>query len=233
MPALLNRFIDFLRLLQQSSAARWGLVFLILPLFAGTAISLWAIEEEVFLRQANFPVLALLFLLLAVAISTSLIPNTIAGLMAGYFWSWWGLAGMIFAFGSASCFGFLIGRKIDHGFKAVVFDIWPKARPVFEGLQKESFWTVLLLRLSPAPPFAIGTLLLSWINIPFYSFLGGSLLGMLPRMTLVVGIGASSKEIMQLVKHPGQHQALAHSTWIFLIIALAGFWWLKTKMKKE
>lgn len=229
----MNQLADFLTLLRQSSAARWGFVFLILPLFAGTAISLWAIHQEDFLRKADFPVLVLLFLLLSIAIATSLIPNTIAGLLAGYFWSWWGLAGMIFAFVSASCLGFMIGRRLDHGFKEIVVKIWPGVRPILDGLQKQSFWTVMLLRLSPVPPFAIGTLLLSWINIPFRAFLGGSLLGMFPRMAMVVGIGASSKEIMQLVQHPGQNMALAHSTWVFLAIAMAGFWWLKKKMKSH
>lgn len=230
---LLTQASRFALLLQQSSSARWALVFLILPLFSGSAMGFWAISQAEVLQSFSILSWLVLFFLLAFPIALSIIPNTLAGLLAGYFLGFWGFPAMVLSFSLASMVGFFIGKKLDSGIREVVFDLWPASRRTFDGLKKESLWTVILLRLSPAPPFAVGSLLLSWIQVPFGRFLIGSLLGMFPRMALVVGLGAHAVQFAEIIKNPGQSPELKWSSLLFLVVAGAGFFWLKRKIRQK
>lgn len=221
------------QLLQHSSSARWALLFLILPLFSGSAMGFWAISQTEVLHSFSVVSWVILFLLLAVPIALSIIPNTLAGLLAGYFLGFGGFPAMVLSFTLASVMGFFVGKKLDSGIREAVFNLWPSSRKTFENLKRESLWTVIFLRLSPAPPFAVGSLLLSWIQVPFGRFLAGSLLGMFPRMALVVGIGAHAVQFAEIMKNPGQSAELRWSSLLFLIVAGAGFFWLKRKIRQK
>lgn len=183
--------------------------------------------------SANPALWLVIFILLAIPIAFSLIPNTVAGLLAGYFLGWVGFPGMVLSFSLASVLGYFLGKKLDSGFRKVVFDIWPKSRQTFEGLKRESIWTVVLLRLAPAPPFAVASLLLAWINCSLSSFLAGSIAGMLPRMALVVWLGSQSAQILEIIRNPSQSVELKWGSLLFLMIALLGFYWLGKKVKKK
>lgn len=220
-----------LQLFNHSSSARWALFFLILPLFTGSAMSYWAISKSSLLHSFSAYEWGLLFLLLAIPIAFSIIPNTVAGLLAGYFLGFWGFLGMVLSFSIASILGFKIGQKLDSDIRETIFNLWPASRATFENLKKESLWTVIFLRLSPAPPFAVGSLLLAWIQAPLQRFFWGSLLGMFPRMALVVSIGSQASQLAGMIKNPGQSSELRWSSLLFLAVALAGFLWLKRKMR--
>lgn len=230
---LKEQFQRFRLLFSQSSAARWALVFLVLPLISGSAMSYWAISESEWLHQQSVGSWVVIFILLSIPIAFSIIPNTLAGILAGHFLGLWALAGMATSFSIACIIGFFVGKMMESGIQETVFDLWPSTRKTLERMEKQSLLLVILLRLSPAPPFAVGTILLSWMDFPFRTFLLGSVLGMLPRMALVVAIGSQIGQLAEMVRNPSQIPELRWSSLIFLAIALIGFYWLKSRMANQ
>jgi len=182
----------------------WLLLFAALPLFVGSALAFWALEEKEFLMKLDFWAWALIFSLLSFPIAFSLIPNTLAGLLAGYLIGMWGFPGMAWSIFLACIMGYYFAKRLDSGIQKEIFKIWPATEKAAQRLEGNSFSVVFLFRLLPAPPFAIGNLLMTWFKIPFPQFVLGSLAGMTIRMVCIVWIGAKAKDIIQMLKHP-QH----------------------------
>jgi len=193
-----------LRLLIQKPESIWLLLFAALPLLVGSALAFWALEEKEFLFKLGFWGWALIFSLLSVPIAFSLIPNTLAGLLAGYFIGMWGFPGMAWCIFLACIMGYYFAKSLDSGIQKEIFKIWPATEKAAQKLEANSFSVVFLFRLLPAPPFAIGNLLMAWFKIPFPQFVLGSLAGMTIRMTIIVWIGSKAKDIIQMLKHPQQ-----------------------------
>ena len=140
----------------------------------------------------------MIFFLLSVPIAFSLIPNTLAGLIAGYFLGWLGLPAMVLSFSLACLIGFFIGGFSGKGLLDDVCSLWPSLSGIIQRFKDKPFSLVVALRLMPAPPFAIGSLVLAWIKIPLKSFFWGSLAGMIPRMSLVVWLGHLGGDLQRL-----------------------------------
>jgi len=208
---------------------RWLLLFAILPLLVGSALAFWAFEEREFLLTLSVFQWLVLFVLLAIPISFSLIPNTLAGILAGYFLGMWGLPGMCLSFGLASLMGYFIGQKLDSGLKEEIFRIWPASKKAIQNLEGNSISVVFAFRLLPVPPFAIGNLLLAWLRIPLGSFLLGSMAGMIPRMALVVWLGSKVMDVMFLLTHPFRFQEIQGFTLMAVVISFGLFLFLWRK----
>jgi len=209
--------------------SRWLLLFAALPLVVGSALAFWAFEERDYLLALSVFQWLVLFVLLAVPISFSLIPNTLAGILAGYFLGMWGLPGMCLSFGLASLMGYFIGQKLDSGLKEEIFRIWPASQKAIQNLEGNSISVVFAFRLLPVPPFAIGNLLLAWLRIPLGSFLLGSMAGMIPRMALVVWLGSKVDDVVFLLKHPMQVKEIQGFTLVAVLIAIGLFLFLWRK----
>lgn len=174
------------------------MAFAVLPFIAGSGLVYFGMENRQLIEGFSLQHWILLFLLLAIPIAMSLIPNTLAGLMAGYFLGWAGLAGMILSFSTACLLGFSFGKLSGKGFIEDVCQLWPSLKDLLTRFQKRPFSLVFSLRLMPAPPFAVGSLLLSWLDVPLRAVFWGSLAGMFPRMFLVVWLGQLASDISRL-----------------------------------
>lgn len=201
---------------------------------AGSYVVFYVMEHVQELRSLPLPSKVYLFTGLSVFITFSFIPNTLAGLLSGYVFGFWGFGGMILSYFLASLMGYYLGRKIDSGLKDTIFQIWPKAEKAFQSLENQSVAVVLAFRLMPAPPFAMGNLLLAWFRMPLRPFLIGSLLGMLPRMALIVWVGSKATDIWLLLKNPMQ---VAEIQWItfggMAVVLLSTFFWFGRKRKNS
>lgn len=200
--------------------SRWLALFAALPLVVGSALAFWALDEKEWLLSLSVPSWILLFSLLSVPIAFSLIPNTLAGILAGYLLGMWGLAGMSLSFFLASVMGYFFGRRLDAGLREEIFRIWPAAKKSVENLQGNSVSVVMAFRLLPVPPFAIGNLLLAWLRVPLASFLTGSMAGMIPRMALVVWLGSRVDDVVFLMQHPMQVKEIQGFTLGAFLLAL-------------
>jgi uncharacterized membrane protein YdjX (TVP38/TMEM64 family) len=184
--------------------SRWLLLFSTLPLLVGSALAVWALDQKEWLLQLSFGGWFLFFSLLSLPIGFSLIPNTMAGIVAGYLLGMWGLPGMVISFSCASVLGFYMGRFLDSGLQNEIFRIWPSSKNAIARLKDNSVLVVMAFRLLPVPPFAIGSLLLAWLQVSPASFFLGSMAGMLPRMALMVWLGSKVEDILFLIQNPMQ-----------------------------
>ncbi len=138
---------------------------------------------------------AWLFLGTALLTGLSLLPSHVAALICGYVGGGWLGSGVAVAgtaaaaclgYWLASCFlGDCVSRVVaGHARAAAVH------RALAEQSQRQRLLLVILLRLSPAMPFAATNLLMAAARVPFGLFQIGSTLGLLPRVTVVAWAGA-------------------------------------------
>jgi len=209
-------------------------LFAVLPLLVGSALAFWALDQKEWLLSQSVFQWILLFSILAIPIAFSLIPNTLAGILAGYIIGMWGLAGMCLSFFLASLIGYFFGRRLDSGLKEQIFRIWPASEKAIQKLEGNSVSVVFAFRLLPVPPFAIGNLLLAWLRIPLSSFLLGSMAGMIPRMALVVWLGSKVDDVVFLMQHPMQMKEIQGFTIGAVLLALVVILWrFRRKPKSE
>jgi len=209
-------------------------LFAVLPLLVGSALAFWALDQKEWLLSQSVFQWILLFSILAIPIAFSLIPNTLAGILAGYIIGMWGLAGMCLSFFLASLIGYFLGRRLDSGLKEQIFRIWPASEKAIQKLEGNSVSVVFAFRLLPVPPFAIGNLLLAWLRIPLSSFLLGSMAGMIPRMALVVWLGSKVDDVVFLMQHPMQMKEIQGFTIGAVLLALVVILWrFRRKPKSE
>lgn len=130
----------------------------------------------------------------------ALLPTNAVGILAGWAFGFdLGIAVLTAGVVGAAAISFLIhsrlvGDKLPH-----TFDTHPKAKAIYEALVGQSVWRttliISLLRLSPATPFALTNFLLAAARVPLKSFVIGTFVGMLPRSSAVVFIGAGLSEL--------------------------------------
>ncbi len=183
---------------KRKSEAIWLSLFALLPIFVGSSLIFLVVKNRQYLEGLSGSGWLLIFFLLSLPIAFSLIPNTLAGLIAGYFLGWLGLPAMVLSFSLACLIGFFIGGFSGKGLLDDVCSLWPSLSGIIQRFKDKPFSLVVALRLMPAPPFAIGSLVLAWIKIPLKSFFWGSLAGMIPRMSLVVWLGHLGGDLQRL-----------------------------------
>jgi uncharacterized membrane protein YdjX (TVP38/TMEM64 family) len=89
---------------------------------------------------------------------------------------------------AASTLAFLSFRYLLRDF--VASRMSAKLREVEEGLRREGAYFVFALRLLPAIPYSVTNLVLAVSPVTFGTYVGMSLLGLLPRYALYVYAGA-------------------------------------------
>jgi uncharacterized membrane protein YdjX (TVP38/TMEM64 family) len=110
------------------------------------------------------------------------------------------LRGFALAMGG-SLLGAAAGYGIGYLFGASLVELLPgrRLRQVIEVMQRHAFRTSLLLRLAPLGHFTLLNLLAGSLEVPFWRFMLGTLLGLLPGVGLFTVLGATLPEVLQ---HP-------------------------------
>ena len=106
-----------------------------------------------------------------------------------------GLVATLAGFVGAAAIGFAIARQLSGDRLLQVLDEYPRGRALFRALLAGStartLLVVALLRVPLNGPFAMTNLLLAATGVGWGPYLGGSLLGLAPRVTAAVVVGAS------------------------------------------
>lgn len=194
----MQRILQLLR--KKKAVSLWLAAFAVLPFISGSALVYLALQYKSVIHSLSFLQWVALFFMLAFPIAFSLIANTLAGLLAGYFLGWPGLAGMALSFSIANLIGYALGKITGSGLLDEVCQIWPGMEQIFERFRARPVSLVFSLRLMPAPPFAVGSLVLAWLKLPFVTIFWGSMLGMIPRMALVVWLGHLAGDVDRLIR---------------------------------
>lgn len=177
-----------------------AVVTALLPML-GSAILLWLAQPLGNWLRENWEIgTPLYFLGILLFCGFALLPTNIVGVLAGWTFSFdLGIAVLITGIVGAASLSFLIHSRLVGDRLPHVFDTHPKAKAIYQALVGQSVWRaaliISLLRLSPAMPFALTNFLMAAARVPLGSFVVGTFLGMLPRSSAVVFLGAGLSEL--------------------------------------
>lgn len=118
--------------------------------------------------------------------------------------------------------GFFFARLVSGDAVIRLIDHYPRASVIRKALvdtsQRRTFLLILLLRLPPNSPFAIANLAMGASGVRAAPFLGGTMLGLLPRTLAICAAAATASatgaaDIQDLAAKQG---------WIWLLVGVAG-----------
>lgn len=136
---------------------------------------------------------------IAVACGLALLPTHLTSLASGYLLGLAvGLPTAITGVIAGAALGYALARRLD----AAALRAWVERRRIGRTLAaamldrgpSRATTAVTLARLPPHVPFALGNVLAASLRIPLRPMLLGTLLGMFPRVTLVVWLGSELAE---------------------------------------
>lgn len=177
-----------------------ALVTTLLPILGSAVLILVAQPLGNWLRE-NWEIgTPLYFLGILLFCGFALLPTNIVGVLAGWTFSFdLGIAVLITGIVAAASLSFLIHSRLVSDRLPHVLETHPKAKAIYQVLVGQSVWRaaliISLLRLSPAMPFALTNFLMAAARVPFKSFVIGTFVGMLPRSSAVVFLGAGLSEL--------------------------------------
>jgi uncharacterized membrane protein YdjX (TVP38/TMEM64 family) len=67
----------------------------------------------------------------------------------------------------------------------------PRIAEIEDGVRRDAFFYILTLRLIPITPFGLATIALGFLEIPLATFVGATLLGILPISFIYASLGSS------------------------------------------
>lgn len=193
-----NRLAGLVR--QSGKMTPVAFVTAFLPMI-GSAVLLTVAYPLGFWLRENWEVGSGLFLLGVVAFcGLALLPTNILGILSGWSFGFeFGILILAIGIVSAATVSFVIHSRLMGDTLPELFEQHPRAQVVYESLIKHNTGRttliIFLLRLSPAMPFALTNFLMASARVPVKSFVVGTFLGMLPRSSAVVFVGAGLSEL--------------------------------------
>ncbi len=172
----------------------------ILPVIGSSILLLQAYPLGSWLR-GNWEIGTPLYLFgILIFCGLALLPTNVVGILAG--WSFGlelGIAVLSAGIVGAACISFVVHSRIARDKLPHVLDAHPHAKAVYGALLGQGVWRaaliISLVRLSPVMPFALTNFLMAAAQVPLTSFLAGTFLGMLPRSSAVVFVGAGLSDL--------------------------------------
>lgn len=174
----------------------WAVFSLVMPILGLTAFIGLIYNVSPWL-QANQGkgILAFIFSV-AVLAGLAVLPTNIVGMVSGWAFDFqFGLLAMLGAIGGALAINYFVSKRLAGKNFHLMIESKPKLKAIHRELLKDHFVKTLiiivLLRLSPAMPFAATNFLMSASGVSLKTFLLGTLIGYLPRTSATVFVGSS------------------------------------------
>lgn len=197
---------------------------LILPLVGAAGLvsqlggQVEAVKELVDASPWIFPVFIILG---GVVIGLALVPSHFTSLAAGFlFGLTWGGVAALGAVITGTLLGYTLSRSLAQDQLRLLIDQYPLGRKLADGMIDTGFFqatsAIALARVPPQVPFALGNVLGASCRVPLISLLLGTLIGIAPRVLLVVWIGS---ELQSWASGAPMPQAL----WWAIGAAIVGF----------
>ena len=195
----------------------------VLPISASSLSFIFLSAYETTILTFSFEQWALFYFATAITMALALTPTTYIALVSGYFIGWISLFGLVPSYIAASLIGFYLAGKLDKGNFLTYFSENAKINGVVKNLKTEEFWVIFFCRISPALPFAMMNVFLSFMKVKMGNFISGSILGMLPRTILSVWIGTQASDIIKMLKgkeDPNSNKLLLIALLVLSIVGL-------------
>jgi uncharacterized membrane protein YdjX (TVP38/TMEM64 family) len=230
-----NKILDNLSQMKKNSLYILFLGVLgILPTFISSYLTYILYKNSELLTNTTAWETMIFFCIVTFTMALAITPTTFVAIIAGYFFSWAGLIGILISYVMASILGVFFGRGLQKfGLKYT-----PKPGSKFEKLLnnfgKNEFLLIAFARLSPVLPFAMTNVALSSINLKWKNYIAGSLVGMLPRTLLFFWAGKNAGDIWKFVSKPSLDGAYRLVPLALVVISSVGLYWIvKQKMDSK
>ncbi|MEO0515464.1 MAG: VTT domain-containing protein [Planctomycetota bacterium] len=152
------------------------------------------------LRGGGAGVLSVLVLSGLIGCGLWVLPTHVLSLVCG--WALGFPTGAAVALGTATLaapLGYVVGGKLAGTGALVWAERYPKGAAVCEAMTRSSAWRagylVGLLRLSPVVPYGATNVLAAAFKVRFGSFIGGTAIGLAPRVAAVAALGAGLEKL--------------------------------------
>lgn len=174
----------------------WAVVAMVMPIFGLTAF-IGVIYQVSPWLEANPGIGVPAFILtISVMSGLAILPTNIVGMTSGWAFGFpLGLFTMLSAIAGAVTLNFFISRRLAGKKFDKVIEEKPKLKAIHDALLEGNLWKVVtiivLLRLSPATPFAATNFMISASGVSIKSYILGTIIGYLPRTSATVFVGSS------------------------------------------
>lgn len=140
-------------------------------------------------------------------VSIVLLPVLPLTLLAGFTFGFTGgLTAIMFGIALGSAFSFLFSRYVARAAVARQMENYPRFHAMDRAIAKEGWKIVGLLRMCPVP-FGITNYLYGLTAIPFWHYMGATLVGMLPGNLMFVYLGVIGKRTSEGPRDPLEYVA--------------------------
>jgi uncharacterized membrane protein YdjX (TVP38/TMEM64 family) len=209
------------------------LLLLILPLLISSSLVVLAVKYDAAIRNFDLTSWCLFYFCACFTMALAMTPTTFIALLSGYFLGLKAILFVIVSYFVASIMGYFLAKKIDKGrFMASLQGI-PGVSKIAGNLKKKEVSVIILARISPALPFAMMNMLLSYLGADFKKFLWAGFIGMLPRTILFIWIGSQGDNIRVLLENPEDNNIAKLSFILLLLISVLGLFYVGMKAVKN
>lgn len=190
-----------------------GLAWTAAPAVCGTLLlaALGPLSEWLLYRRSLG--LALFTVVFVLGAGLGFLPTYAQSILGGWvFGVALGLPAALVGFAGGALVGYAVARRVSRDRVEELVAGNAKARAIRDALVGRGPWRTLLvvalLRLPPNSPFALTNLVMATTGTPLPAFVGGTVLGMLPRTTVAVSLAAAAaatgaEDIQTFVRHRG------------------------------
>ncbi len=209
------------------------LFFAVLPLLVSSSF-IYLYQSNQHLLAQNTPLTLVLFHLAAVpAMAFALTPTTFIAIISGYFFSWYGLAGIVVSYPLAA----LLGLKFGGAARTLILrrsaTRSAELQAFTDRVRRQGFPMIVFARLSPVLPFAMTNVALSALRLNPVPFMAATMIGMFPRTFIFFMLGKDAPEIWSFVQNPtfeGIHRLIPL---VLIVISSAGLLWVGRRIFKN
>jgi uncharacterized membrane protein YdjX (TVP38/TMEM64 family) len=120
-------------------------------------------------------------------------PDWPLPIVAGYVYGAWAFLLVYVGIALPSAVAFLAARYLARDGIRAFLNRRPKYQAIDRAVTKEGWQVVMLLRLSPIIPFNVQNYALGATGIPFWQYLGATLVGIIPGIAIYVYFGIFGK----------------------------------------
>ena len=146
---------------------------------------------------ASFGAIGLLFFVVVYILVVLLfLPITPFSMAAGAIFGWWGIPIAYFSAVVGSIIAFLIARGFGKDYAEKICEKRPIVGALERVVVKGGFRLVLLIRLSGVLPFAVQNYAFGLTALSRSSYIGASLIGLLPGAIIKVWIGKTGMDVL-------------------------------------
>jgi uncharacterized membrane protein YdjX (TVP38/TMEM64 family) len=208
------------------------LIFAVMPLIVSSFIIV-LFQEKQDLINNDFYSIVLFYIIATFTMTFALTPTLFIAVISGFYFSWYGLLGVLIAYPTAAVTGLLLGRLLMRvSTKRDYFDN-QKLRDFSADLSASQLPLLIFCRLSPLMPFAMTNIAMARMEISWINYIAGTMIGMFPRTFLFFLAGKNTKEILLFIENPNKNGVQAFILPVLIMISAVGLYAVLHKKVKR